>query len=251
MSLFLLMFLAMPVKGQTKLTFEQALEKCKKMDKITRQKSTLCKKVVEKIKRDKIEKEKKALEEKELKIKEKCQSLGNEKMIKYKQCQQYLTLEPDPLLGEPKDVSAKYSFLLGYSLIGNINGIDFSMERKSNRLGFGLFYSQHKLSDLESTKVSGSAYGLELKYHFIPLYAQEKIKKDFSLFSQIGLTKYESETQGTLPSYFYNNTGLEYSQGLYNNISGFAKIGITHIYHSESDFLNLGTSATIGLKIDF
>ena len=246
-----------------KITIKEAIVQCDALDQAARSQNNLCQKLDARLKQIKEQSsQSKAnpvkpvsstnpniVNTKQEKIKSKCEQLGNEKMLRHKLCRPYLTVEPDPILGDKNNLSARYSFSLGYNILGNLNGPEFEFERRSNKIGLGLFYSQQTISDLDENKITGSAYGLVLKYHFLPLSYSQKF--DFSLFSQVGLTKYESQSQGTLPTYFYNNTGLEISKSFSNNFEGFAKVGVVNIYHSESDFLNMGATGTLGIKFGF
>lgn len=261
------------------ITLKEAYLKCQALSAESRVKAKLCIKVDEKIaqiKAAKAQKNSQAAEQpksevtpmpvapkkvvstqglsKAEKIKAKCKQLGNEKMAKYAACRQYLTLEPDPIQGDSIKGS-QYNLNLGYNLFGNVNGSEFELERRSTNFGFGLFFAQQTISDLDENEVTGSAYGLSLKYHLTNLSYVQKSNFDFAGFLQVGLTQYESDTQGKLPSYFYTNFGLEVSAPIgkigSSSISAFTRLGIVHIYHSESDFLNLGSTGTVGLQLGF
>lgn len=171
-------------------------------------------------------------------------------MIKYAACRPYLNLEPDPVLGKINLEDSRYSFSLGYSLLGNLNGVEAELERRTNHFGWGLFFAQQNISDLEENKVTGNAYGLLVKYHFTHLqYAKKNM--DFALFSHLGMAQYSSELQGTLPSYIYINMGMEASKALNSSFSVYGKVGVVHIYHSESDFLNMGATGSVGINFGF
>lgn len=268
------------------ITFAEGIQKCKAMNKAERSSSKLCQQVIARIKEYKAQgkpipgltanqEKPKAPEtkpttnsqlplkspiEKEVakqeQIKNKCQKLSPPNQYKHPVCHQYMSLSNDPFLGqEPKNQSASYSISLGYSLMGNINGLDLEIERRTTNWGFGLFFAQQNISDLNDNDVSGSAYGASIRYHLTPLYYVKRNNPDVSAFLQGGMTNYTSATQGTLPSYMYFNMGLDASVPLFKmgstTVRGFGKVGVTHIYHADSDFLSLGGSGTLGLKIDF
>lgn len=274
----LLLILTTPLISKA-LTLQEGIAKCKPLSSEERQKSPLCQKVIAKLKEIKAKKQNSVKTEpsknatteskpkvsdnsitpknleKMKKIKAKCQALSPPNQYKYKVCHQFMTTDNDPFLGKEKDLPAQYSLYTGYSLLGNISGFELEAERRSKHLGFGLFYSQQKISDLNNNEVSGSAFGASFRYHVTPLHFSNKSNLDFSGFLQLGLTKYTSELQGTLPSYFYVNMGLDASIPLFKMgstvIRGYGKVGITHIYHSDSDFLNMGSAGALGLKFDF
>lgn len=233
------------------ISLKEAVAKCNSYTPETRAKSLLCKKVDEKLQQLKAKKSSSnSALDKQTKIKNKCEQLGNEKMIKYGVCRPYLNLEPDPILGKSKLEDARYSLGLGYSLLGNLNGAEVELERRTNHFGWGLFFAQQTISDLEENKVTGNAYGLLMKYHFTHLeYAKKHM--DFALFSHLGMAQYTSELQGTLPSYIYINVGMEASKALNSSFSLYGKVGVVHIYHSESDFLNMGATGSLGINFGF
>jgi hypothetical protein len=271
--LFLLILLSLPNLSYA-LTLQEGIAKCKAMSVEERKESSLCQKVIAKIREIKAKKEKtqstdKVTPVKQLastktkevdvekleKIKNKCQKLTPPNQYKYKVCHQFMSQSNDPFLGKEKDSPAQYSTYLGYSLLGNIQGFELEVERRNNHLGLGLFYAQQKISDLENNEVSGSAFGASFRYHLTPLYFTKRQNVNFAGFVQLGMTSYESTIQGKLPSYFYVNMGFDASVPITkignSQLNGFGKIGITHIYHPDSDFLSLGSSGVLGLKLDF
>jgi hypothetical protein len=295
MRIFLvLLFLTLPFSTAQAITFAEGIEKCRSMSVSERKDSQLCQKVIAKIKEYKAAGKpipgypkpvvttatvppvadknlaptttvkpkpvapKKDLSEeynKQVKIKEKCQKLAPPNQYKYKACHQYMNLANDPFLGTEKPTSAQYSLSLGYSLLGDVKGLDFEVERRTKYFGVGLFFSQQTVTDTTDTQIKGSAYGVSVHYHFTPLYYTQQGKMDVAAFGQLGLASYQSETQGQLPSYLYANAGLSASMPLFklgpSTVRGFMKAGVVHIYHSESAFLGLGGSGTLGLKFDF
>lgn len=271
---FLLITLLLLPTTSHALTLKEGITKCKAMSVTERKNSRLCQQVIAKIREIKSKKNqedsgrltpvssqlptksKNELQyEKLSNIKDKCQKLSPPNQYKYKVCHQFMNQDNDPYLGQEKEVKAQYSFAVGYGLLGNVNGLDVELERRTNYWGIGLFYSQQDIKDLNSNEVSGSAYGASFHYHFTPLYFTQRGHSDFSGFAQVGLTQYTSSSQGQLPNYFYFNVGLDASVPLFkmgnSTVRGFGKLGIVNIYHSESDFLSLGGSGVLGLKFDF
>lgn len=291
MRIFLLLFLlTLPWSAQA-ITLAEGIEKCRAMSKEERSGSQLCQKVIAKIREYKAagkpipgyppkpaaiisptpaqvnapatsekqlapKKDKTELEfDKMAKIKEKCQKFPPPNQYKYKVCHQYMSISNDPFFGKEKPTSAQYSVALGYSLLGDVKGLDFEVERRTNNFGIGLFFSNQKISDINSDQISGSTYGVSARYHFTPLYYIKQGKMDISGFGQVGMASYTSSAQGKLPSYIYFNVGIDASVPLIKmgntTVRGFAKAGVVHIYHSESSFLGLGGQGTLGLKFDF
>lgn len=193
--------------------------------------------------------------EKQAKIKAKCEKLSPPNQYKYKACHPYMSISDDPFFGKEKPTSAQYSVALGYSLLGDVKGLDFEVERRTEHFGVGLFFSNQSLSNSSEEEITGTAYGVSARYHFTPLYYTKQGKMDVAAFGQVGMASYTSPTQGKLPSYIYFNVGIDASVPLMkmggSTLRGFGKAGVVHIYHSESSFLSLGGQGTLGLKLDF
>lgn len=249
--LFLLFLFTSSTWGQSKITLKEAITKCNALEASQRVVNPLCQKVDARLKELAKQKASGSHEKiKQEKIKQKCEQLGNEKMMKYRGCREYLFLDPDPLLGKEQSAPARYQFNLGYSFLSHVQGFEFEAKRRSNHFAFGLFYSGQNISDLNENKVKGSAYGVSFNYHFLPLsYTKDNL--DLSFFSHLGMTSYQSEAQSKLPSYIYANIGMELAYPVSQSFSVYGKIGTVNIYHSESNLLNLGAMGTLGVSFGF
>lgn len=250
---YILLFFPVLAFAQNKISLKDAIAKCNGMNSDAKKKSTLCKKVNEKLKK----KQKSLLNIKNKenltkeKIKNKCESLGNEGMMKYSGCRQYLFKEPDPLLSNSSNVSSQYQFNLGYGFFGNTTGLELEALKRLSHFSIGAFYNQQNIEDVRGNEIDGNVFGLSLKYHFIPLsYSVNHL--DIAVFTHIGSASYESNKGQKLPSsYMYLNVGMEARYALNKNVAIYGKLGSVNIYHQDSNFVNLGAMGTMGLSFGF
>lgn len=203
-------------------------------------------------------------------VEERCGKLPVEKRKTYKLCvkaeerAKKLKLQDpnvDPWQGrKPKNPKTSAVALYGsYGFFGNANTLDLEIEKRWEHFGLGAFYSNQKFAALEDTlgTVKGSAFGVSGRYHFNPLWVvSSKNRFDPGVYLNLGLTSYDSEAQGKLPNYVYVGGGVDASYILLRlpaggQLSGYGKVGMSYIYHSESMFLNMGSSVSLGLKLEF
>ena len=226
--------------AQNKITVKEAIAKCKAMSLEQRKNSKMCQLLIQKLKEIKAKKQ----------DSNKCENKKINEKIENLEC--LSKIEPKEL--EKNDTSSEYSLYTGYSILGNIQGFNLDVERKKGDIGIGLFFSQQNVRDLNSNDGKGSAFGLGLKYYIRPDLTERFFMGNFSGFAQLGLAEYEIQGQKS-PQYIFSNFGLESSFNLLKkdkfNIKGFFRLGINHIYHQESDFINMGNSGSFGLVFYF
>jgi len=229
-----------PSHSQSKITVKEAIVKCKSLSPEKRKNSKMCQTLIQKIKEYKKKKE----------DPNNCETKKIEEKIDNLECVSKIEKVE---LGKV-ETDSEFLVYSGYSILGNIQGLNLDVERKKGDFGFGLFYSQQDVADLNANSGKGSAYGLGLKYFFRPDLTERFFMGNFSLFTQVGLAEYEVQGQRS-PQYIFSNLGLESSFYLLKKdrfkIKGFIRLGINHIYHQESDFINMGNSGSFGLVFSF